>query len=349
MSENENEHRADIGSLCLSCKAHPYLENSPSRICKSCREKLIKYPIPKWIWGFAGGILIIMLIGAFRMPAYVKAALKVSRAEKFMEAKKYVSAQKELKEVLEKFPNNKNANGMMVIASCYNWDSEQMNKSFGIIENVNFDDNELLSEINAALAYFSQSYPKDTTLLRRIYEIKDDTQQLKNLFVTMDSLGDQDFPIAGFWVCQYLNDLEEYEASARILERVLDVEPNLHSALLLNAAVKRNLEDYVGSIASCKRALSINKEDVMTLSLLSRIELKRRNDEQAAYYANLAMELLPENIYAMEAQSMVDFYAGRRVKSKKLLADIQKQEVKTGDSTISKRLSLIINQTEIYR
>jgi tetratricopeptide (TPR) repeat protein len=349
MNENQNEQAAVHDSLCVNCKSNPCLENSPTKICGSCRALFIKYPIPKWIWGFAGGIVVIMLIGAFRMPAYVKAGLRISRAEKLIEEKRYVSAQRELEEVLERFPKNKNANGWMVVSSSYNLDMEQMNKSLDIVENEKFDDDELLSKMNAAVAYMGQSFSKDTTLGRRIYEVKDSTQALENLFTTMESTGDQDFAVAGVVISHYLFDLKEYSAIEKILKRVLEAEPNYYSALLLDAAVKRNTGDFEGAIASCNKALEINKEDVPTLSMLARIELKRKQDREAANYAKLALELSPNNISAMEAQSMVDFYAGRLTESKNLLVNIQQQESKTGDSTISTRLSSIINKTEIYR
>jgi tetratricopeptide (TPR) repeat protein len=349
MLENQIEQGTVEDSLCWNCKTNNYIEDNPNKICTGCRESFIKYPIPKWIWGFAGGILLIMIIGAFRMPAYVQAGLRISRADKFIGEKRFVSAQRELEKVLAVFPDNKNANGSMVVAASYNMDFEALRNAYDKIQYLEFDDKELLSAINEASVFIAQTIPKDTTLVRRIYAVKDDPEQLKIIFTTMDSTADQDANCAGVLISNYLFDLKEYDKCDEILKRVIELEPNFYGALSLQAALKRNTGDYDGAMAVCHKTLLLNKEDIGTLSQMARIELKRKNDKGAAKYAKQAMDLDPANIMAMEAQSMVDFYAGRISESKKLLSNIKKQETKDGDDIVSTRLSAIINKSETYR
>lgn len=335
--------------LCINCHVNEPLTNYPNRLCQECREKFINYPIPRWIYLFAGGVLVIMIIGLFRMPTYLKTAIHLSRAEKAMETKKYVTAQNELAQVLTQFPDNIEANAKMAIAASYNWDFKAFFLSAAKLENKTTENEELINDVNRAFSKIETIIPKDTTLSAKMALIKDDPQKLVTYFNAAVSNKQGEVPFQGIVIANYLYDLKDYKTCDQILDKVLDFSPEFYSALLLKSAVKRNTGDFDEALTICNRLLELNHEDVQCISQKSKIELKRNHDEDAAKYAHEALALDGTNISAMEAQALVDFYANRKNASIKMLELIKKQEALNGETSVSTRLAAVINGSESYR
>lgn len=334
--------------LCVNCQERRFEGEYKTKLCYDCRQAFINYPIPKWIWAFGGGILVIMLIGMFRMPLYFSSAIHLSRAEKAMDEKLYQTAQNELKQVVEAFPDNTEANAKLFIASGRNLDMLLFSKTYDNIIGKNFEDQTLLKEVEGVMAFVQSIYPKDTMLNIKVDMVKDSSAFLLTLFDTYKN--NEDYLVAGVAVSNCLYDLKDYEATEKVLEEVLKVQNNFYPALSLLAATKRNLKKFDEAIAVCDKMMEENKEDINALSQKTRIEIKRKNDKQASFYATQAVKINPESIVAMEAQAMVNYFTGKKAESINLLTAIQQKEKATGDdSTISSRLRLVINGTTNYR
>lgn len=56
-------------------------ENKDSVLCKQCREELIRYPIPKWIWLVGASILVLLALSMFTFPQNLKNYRIVEGAE----------------------------------------------------------------------------------------------------------------------------------------------------------------------------------------------------------------------------------------------------------------------------
>ena len=115
------------------------------------------------------------------------------------------------------------------------------------------------------------------------------------------------------------------------------------------SALKRNTGKYEEAVNYCDKILAVNKESVYAISQKARIELKRKRDDKAAGYAAMAMKIDPQNDASLEALAMVDYFAGRKAKSLESLSIINANATISGDSTITKRLTPIINGTSNYR
>lgn len=101
--------------------------------------------------------------------------------------------------------------------------------------------------------------------------------------------------------------------------------------------------------AVCNQLLEKNKEDVTVIAQKARIELKRKDDKQAAIYADEAVSIDPNSLYALEAKAMVAYYTNHKEESMQILTTIKQKEMESGDNTISNRLLPILNGTEHYR
>src|SRR6218665_2194258 len=163
---------ADTG-LCTSCGKNPPEAGNKNRLCGACRQKFIRYPIPVWIWIFAGAVLLLMLISLVRVPAYYSAALHLGRAEKAMDDRRYVTAQRELQQALAVFPYNSEMNGKLLIASGHNFDFATFSGAYNKIAAHNFTDKALLSEMEAMVVSLQSFFPKDSSLAGKIAMIQD--------------------------------------------------------------------------------------------------------------------------------------------------------------------------------
>lgn len=354
MEEQPNDTSLEIQDdvinpiLCVHCKNNLFEAGFPTKLCLECREHFVKYPIPKWIWLFAGGILLMMVIGMIRMPKYISAAYHLSRAEKAIERHAYYTAQKELLLVIENTPENVVANGNLLIAAAHNHNYMLAGFAFQKIAGKKLDDNELYASVQSAMQLVEENYPSDTTVYGKIAVAKDSVDDLKQIYNFLVAKNNLDQYVVGVYVADKLYEKELYKDAEQILEHVLKNEPDFYPAIGLMIAVKRNLGQYDQANAFCDQLLTQNCEDVIAYTQKARVEIKRKDDVKAAEYAAKAMEIDPTSLYAMEAQAMVDHYANRKVESKKLWLAIQQQEA-GGDTTITMRLGEIINGKKQYR
>ncbi|WP_293311706.1 tetratricopeptide repeat protein [Pedobacter sp. UBA5917] len=329
--------------LCANCQLNVYEPGHAINLCSDCRKSLIKYPIPKWIKFFALGILAVMVISLVRTQQYISAAIHLGKAENAIDQKHFLTAQRELALVLNKFPKDFNANAYMMVASAYNFDFEAYQVAFDKVADVKTEDEALLSTVNAASEYIAQSFPKDTLMYKRIVAAAKDKEKLLAMTDSTDEI------VLKVHIANFLYEAKDYDHVERIVNKVLAVDPNFYQALSLMTAVKRNTAKYDEALAFCDRLLAFNAEDIQVLSQKARIELKRKHDKEAAVFASQALALDPDDTSAMEAKAMVDYFAGRKKESLATLAQIRVHETNSGDSTISKRLSPIITGSEIYR
>jgi tetratricopeptide (TPR) repeat protein len=330
-------------SLCANCQLNVYEPGYAINLCSDCRQSLIKYPIPKWIKFFAIGILAVIVISLVRTQLYISAAIHLGKAENAIEQKHFVTAQKELALVINKFPDDLAANGYMMIACAYNLDFASYGAAYARIANKKTEDESFLNRVDAASAYIDQNFPKDTLMYKRIVAAANNKEKLLALTDSTEEIALKTH------IANFLYDMKDYERVESIINKVLAVDSNFYQALSLMSAVKRNTGKYDEAIAFCDRLLNINAQDIYAFSQKARIELKRKHDKEAAIFATRAIELDPDNDNAIEAKAMVDYFAGKKKESLASLAKIRSHEISSGDSTISKRLIPIINGSEIYR
>lgn len=343
---NQQEHIDS--SLCVHCKKNKFEESSTTKICNECREQFIKYPIPKWIWGFAIGIILLMIVGMFRMPKYFGAAYHLSKAEKAIENRAFLTAQNELLQITEDVPDNVEVNGNLLIAAAYNNNYALAGFAFQKLEGKEIKDNDLFLKIQSAMTLVESYFPVDTSVYRKIALAKDsvnDLKQIYNFSVVKDNI---DQNIVGVYVANKLYDLELYKDAESILNKVLLKNPDFYPAISLMCAVKRNSGKYDDAIAFCDQLLVLNNEDVNAYAQKAKVEIKRKDDAKAAENISKALAIDSTNTYAMEALALLNYYTNKKAESLKIFKTIQQIEM-GGDTTITCRLRQYINGIKNYR
>lgn len=337
--------------LCEGCQTVPALPGYAAALCSDCRQLYINYPIPKWIWLFAGGIAVLMGIGLFRMPVYVSAAMHLKRAENAIEDHRYYTAGKEAAAVLKVSPDLLEAHAYHLIASAYSTNLEAVRSEMGFLGKKTFEDTALLNKVDASMTFFMQFIPGDSLALANASHAKDSSFSVQ--MRAFDALPDDTNRVkvmAGYLFADRLYDRKEYDNCLTMVKKILLVSPDSYSAKLLQIVVLRQKGDFDAAIAICKTMLQQNKEDVNMIAGLSMIALKQKDDKTAAKYADQALAMYPEDLAALRAMTLVKFFKGEKPAAGKLLAQMVKEESKEGrDSAISTYVGNVINGTEIYR
>jgi tetratricopeptide (TPR) repeat protein len=346
---HDGESIFSTSTLCSNCGVSPPVEG-PSKLCEACRQSFIKFPIPKWMWAFAAGIFILMILGFTRMGKYMSYSIHISRAEKAIEEHRYITAQKELQMVLSKLPNRTDLNIEMLIAACYNKDIPTVQRLYAKLENEKIADQKLMDEAQGAMEYLMiGNLDSATSMIITSAFLKDSVNFVASILPQIDTISEPLFKSNAYLaLASICYDKKDYGKCTEVLNAVYAISPDNVAAMSLSAAICRNQGKFEEAIKLLQKVLVVNREDAGTISQLSRTELKRSNDKVAAELAQKAIDIAPENPYSLEALSMVQYYTGQKDKSFQTFAKIR--EIENGaDSTISSRLYKIISGQEKYR
>jgi predicted Zn-dependent protease len=173
---------------------------------------------------------------------------------------------------------------------------------------------------------------------------------MQALYFDADSVAAVDAPYLGFLVADRLYDLNDYAGSRRVLDRVLLQRPDWKLALMLRSALARNTGAYDEAMQFADRVAVLNADDPTVPAMRARIELKRKRDAEARRYAVEAMALDSNDVNALEAIAMVEFYEGQTSASRARLARIADIEFNSsGDSALTMRLRGLLDGRESFR
>lgn len=338
-------------ALCISCRNKPYQEGYATKLCADCRSIFVKYPFPRWIMAVAIGVSIVMVIGLVRMPKYITASVNLSRGEKAVEQRNYLTASKYLRRVLDVLPNSVDANLNMLICSAYQLDLIALGASYEAVADEKIEDAALFDNVESALKSVQDIIPMDTNIHSEIEMAANDSV---NGLIQLSQKNSNEYQDLDFGsqllIANSMYENKQYTQCDQLLGSVLNHKPDFISALHLMAATKRTLFKLEEALTYCERLLVINHEDIAAIGQEAKIEIKRKNLGAAMKYANEAMSIDPDNVYALEAKALAIFYNHQPLEeSKKYLALIIKSETETDSTrTVSTRVANAINGIEAY-
>src|ERR1700743_212569 len=103
------------GRVCANCSQPAMEGDHPTPLCSECREHFTRLSIPLWIKLFAGGVALVLIFSLSSLPRTLSLGIHLRRGEKAMTQHRYATAEKELNKVLDKVPDNVEANGNLLI------------------------------------------------------------------------------------------------------------------------------------------------------------------------------------------------------------------------------------------
>jgi len=289
--------------VCSQCGSYQVEEGYTVPLCKQCRERYIKYPIPWWIKIISliiGGIVIFSL---FNFSKSFKVAVAYERGIKAEKDRKYVTALKQYEKVVETFPDSTKALTKLFIAYAKNDYLEEASKVYRKIEGRKIYDEELLKQVNA------------TTL--ELNRINNYSPELKGILETNKNNNDtllklQEYSkkkpsdsMAYLYMGYTLFDMGKYNEAKEGFLRAAELTPNSFNINLSLAGAYRQLGEYDKAIAECNKVLKDNVESIQAYCTLSKIELKRHNYKEALQLATKAYELNTNDIHAISNITIV--------------------------------------------
>jgi hypothetical protein len=91
---------------CKNCGGPPEEGGYELRLCATCRDTLSQRPLPVWIWGVFGVVVLVLLAALARFPASVSAGVAFARGRRAEAAGDYPMAVSEYQKVADRFPDS---------------------------------------------------------------------------------------------------------------------------------------------------------------------------------------------------------------------------------------------------
>lgn len=293
---------------CANCGQPALEEDHPTLLCGQCRRHFIRYPIPLWIKGVAGAVGLLLLFSLFTFPRTLSLGVGLEKGKKAIKERKFSTAERDLKQVLEKVPGNVEAQGNLLIASFYNQDFGTFSEEVKKLEHVNIEDKELLDRMDGVMgkagAYvsndsfenFSHSHPQ----LPLVADADWNTYFLKN----------PDDTYAATVYANLLMDRKEYSRCDSVLQSILKRDDEYFPALALEAGVKREEGQLDSAMFCVGRILAVNEESSYGLAAKVRTLLRQKKDKQALDLALKTCRTNDTDLYAFSSLILAYHFNG---------------------------------------
>lgn len=280
---------------CENCGQSCQPEAGRIPVCNTCREAYIKYPIPKKLTiVLIVTLCIIALLMYYRFPASVNAGILYERANQAMEDKRFIDAEKLLEQAYAFVPNSSSITGNLAVCCHMNLHHAR--------------ETELLTEMyEKNMDYPNQKVVDIVNQLNVLYDIPEEYIQNYEQINAMDEdelLTTLQEYVQSFPDCTYIKmqlasllyEKEQYDASEELMRQALQKLPGYIPCETYFAARDREKGNFEASEKKLMELLEQNRQSTYVLSSLSRLELKKFNDEKALEYMETAFALEPDEI-----------------------------------------------------
>jgi tetratricopeptide (TPR) repeat protein len=268
----ENQPQPEDVILCRHCGINPPTEGYPNPLCASCRQQFIRYPIPVWVKGFGIGVTLLVIIGLVGFPKQMITGIHVRRADYAMSEKKYLTAKKELRQVLASAPEMKNAKLDLLIASYYTMDLQSMGEMIRDLKDVSFEKNATFNTVQDLIADANNFIPSDSLfqLMQKYPNHTDAMDKFRSYIVR--------HPDEPYGIAWYVNQFSEKENPAwcdSMVHQMLNAYPANMMGMMTAISIARIQHRYDPALNYCRQLLALNAECTYAISAEARILMAR--------------------------------------------------------------------------
>lgn len=346
MNDQNNLEEAAPAKGCINCGSPAILQGYPNALCESCREGFIKYPVPLWIKIFAAAIGLIFVFSLYKIPKNIALGMHLDKGEKAMDAKRYLTAEKELKIALRASPENLELQSKLMISSFYNGDLGTYDSLVRILQSKNFEDQDLFSKVSTVVSSANNYYPQEAFGVLYARYNNDLAAIPDTALEAYTAKNPADLYMNVFYAGK-VYDTDTLKADA-LLSRALGYDPDYYPALVLKAGVKRMFTQLDSSMYYCDKALAINRESTYALSSKARTCLRAKNDADAVKYANEAYVLNEADYYSMATMALTDHYTKKTAERDQILGKLRASHDSDAVTTL-KYVDDVISGKEPFR
>jgi hypothetical protein len=284
-------------TVCIKCGSPEILSGYPNNLCASCRQQLIKFPIPLWVKLFGAGIALVMIISFIWLPGNLSAAIAMERAEKAEKNHNYITAQNELQKAQKNAPNAIEILSHLTIAAFHNGDFQTVLGASDKLQGKEIEDTALYNELNNVITQTSEYFPSDT--------FKTTFKNYKNSIIPDSAYrvyikkNPMDIYAIVALASSYSDNNDKYQSADTLLSRAIAIDRSYILALYLKTMIKRELNQPDSSIYYCNQVLSINHQSAYALSSKARTFLKVGKNKDGLLLAKQCYQLdanMPYNL-----------------------------------------------------
>jgi hypothetical protein len=318
MEELSDVEKKSSTEGCINCANPVVLKGYPNPLCESCRDGLIKFPIPIGIKIFAGALLLVIIFSFYKIPKNISIGMHLAKGETAIQEKKYITAQKEFENVLTKVPGDLEMQCNLLISSFNNNDYATYDSLLKIIIGEKIEDQDLFQKINSFVENANSYVPMEpynelNARYKNDFSLIPDTA-LENYI----KKNPDDLCVAAAYANRF-DEKETYFIADTLLTKILKKDKDYTTALMEMSSVKRMENEYESSINCCNKLLEINKESVYGLASKSRTLLRQKKDNEAQLLAEKSYSLSQNDYYALSSLALVYHFTNKPDKRDVLL------------------------------
>jgi len=309
--EDNTIHNSDpspLMNVCYKCGSPDVNIGYSTPLCSSCREKATKYPFPLW-----GGLLICGLAAMswLSLTSFSDQIATGIRFRKVTEAEKkrdYLTAQKELSEILERDSTSQEAAGRLLIAAFYNLDLKTFYSTASLLQGKVIRDKQMYRRLDKLLYNIRFYTPSENFhAFSNTYEGRPIPDSLFQQFLRMNP--EDVFAMTSY--SQQLQHQERYRESDSVVSQVMKIDAGNIRALLIKANTKRLLAQYDSALHFCRVVLNINRQLPNALAVKARTLLQMGKKDEALVSARSAVAADPDDPYTGATLALALHYTGK--------------------------------------
>lgn len=318
----EQEQNTDI---CVLCKITPIdkTESNYSQLCSSCREKYIKYPIPKGVFAFLAVVLVLVIFGSLNYFSVLKDYKNLKEAEKFFESRNYLQASKIFSNLKVNYQNSEKINEKLFISSVKSGNNQLAINTY----NDSFADKkvpqDVYNSIDRYYKFIDVFFETENKLIEITKDLKEEEidNKIEELFNS-----DKSNYIVEYYLALRKYIAKKYDKSAELLESSYSKNNDFVLAIDSLSKTYRRLKMYDKAIECSEKALNYNKDDVFALDSLSVIDMLKNNNSEALIKATMAYDLDKYQPYVSETYAVALYVNSKKEDAIKVINELKNRE-----------------------
>ncbi|MFL0269065.1 tetratricopeptide repeat protein [Candidatus Clostridium radicumherbarum] len=294
-SDGINEDPTDNFWGCKNCGNLDIEEGYNLKLCKECRDKLSRRPIPKQIKLVSLFIILVILFSLWKFPKSISSGVEYERGLQAEKAAKYATAIYHYENALKEHPESDKALVRLYVSY---YEDERIEEAYKVFDQITGESpsnkkmkKELVDEVNTTTSKLDTYYNPSSELYDKIKNLQNSkTEDIVNIVKPIVDKNPKEV-YGAYYLANLYFDMKNFNEASQVLSRVISNYPDFYAGYLLQAATYRELGKYDEGVEYCNKVLKHNTEDVGALITLSKIELKRRNNAKGLEYAKTAYNL----------------------------------------------------------
>jgi len=310
---------------CRNCSSPIIEEGYEAELCKDCREKFAKRPLPIWVKGFFILILSIVIIALSKFPKSISSGVAFEKGLKAEMETRYITASKEYEKAAKEYPDSVLVQARLFIAYAKSGKIREADNTYKLIEGRDVSDRELLNDVTSTMDELDAQYAYSTELSEIVKKGENENSEitLKKLVEYCQRKPDDLLGLT--YLGNIYFDMDRYQEAKEVYLKISEINPNLDISRLTLASVYRQTGEFDKAIEECNKVLKKNIESVSAYAAMARIELKRHNYKKALEIAEKAYNLNKEDLDAINTLTIA-FHYNKMIKERDDLFNNLKQK-----------------------